>query len=82
MYEIIAEQINNNKKTLIFYNRRGSASAWICQDCGFFEKCPNCDIAFSYHIFPRKRLVCHHCNMIDEINNSCPNCHGNRFSTV
>lgn len=82
MLEIIENTKKNQQKTLIFYNRRGSASAWICRDCGFFEKCPNCDIAFSYHTFPRKRLICHQCNMIFEANFSCKNCHGNNFSPV
>ena len=82
MCEIIENNHKNSKKTPIFYNRRGSASAWICQDCGFFEKCPNCDIAFSYHTFPRKRLICHQCNMVEEISLECPNCHGAHFSTV
>lgn len=82
MLEIIENNHQNNKKTLIFYNRRGSASAWICRDCGFFEKCPNCDIAFSYHTFPRKRLICHQCNMIHEATFSCSNCSGNNFSPV
>ncbi len=82
MLEIIENNHQNNKKTLIFYNRRGSASAWICRDCGFFEKCPNCDIAFSYHTFPRKCLICHQCNMIHEATFSCSNCSGNNFSPV
>lgn len=82
MLEIIENNSQNRKKTLIFYNRRGSASAWICRDCGFFERCENCDIALSYHTFPRKRLVCHQCNMIHEVMIFCPKCHGNHFATV
>ena len=82
MLDIIAEQNKNNKKTLIFYNRRGTASAWICQDCGFFEKCQNCDIAFSYHNFPKKHLLCHQCNYSQEVTFTCPQCSSYRFSTV
>lgn len=82
MLEIIENNHKNQKKTLIFYNRRGSASAWICRDCGFFDRCDNCDIALSYHTFPRKRLVCHQCNIIHEVTFSCPKCHGQNFSTV
>lgn len=33
MIDIITEQISEQKKVLIFYNRRGSASAWVCRDC-------------------------------------------------
>lgn len=82
MLEIISQNIISKQKTLIFYNRRGSASAWICQDCGFFEKCPNCDIAFSYHTFPSRRLLCHQCNFSEKISFECPVCQGHRFVTA
>lgn len=82
MLEIIEDIYRKNLKTLIFYNRRGSASAWICRDCGFFEKCPQCDIAFSFHNFPKKKLLCHQCGTAAEVIHTCPNCHGNNFTTV
>lgn len=80
--EIISENLKSSKKTLLFYNRRGSASAWICQDCGFFEKCPNCDIAFSYHNYPSAHLLCHQCNNRKDVTFECPNCHNHHFVTV
>lgn len=80
--EVIAENVNRGQKTLIFYNRRGAASAWICRDCGFFEKCPNCDIAFSYHNFPHKHLLCHQCSEKKKPNFECPHCHNHNFVTV
>lgn len=80
--EIITEQLQNHKKTLIFYNRRGMASAWICQDCGFFDKCENCDIAFSYHAHPKKSLLCHQCNHRKNITLYCPKCGSHHMSTV
>lgn len=82
MIEIISENVAKWQKTLVFYNRRGSASAWICRDCGFFEKCENCDIALSYHTFPRKHLLCHQCNAKKNPTFECPRCHNYNFVTL
>lgn len=79
---VIRENKKNNKKTLIFYNRRGTARAWMCEDCGYFEKCPHCDIAFAYHARPTKRLVCHQCNTIAPFPIECPHCLGAKIVWV
>lgn len=71
-----------NKKTLLFYNRRGTARAWLCEDCWYFEKCPHCDIAFAYHTYPTKRLVCHQCNTNAPFPIVCPHCHGHNIVWV
>ncbi len=70
------------KKTLLFYNKRGTANAWICQDCGYFEKCPHCDIALSYHAHPSQFLLCHQCNTKMPYHVECPHCHGHQFVSV
>lgn len=82
LLRIIRNNKVHNKKTLIFYNRRGTARAWVCQDCGYFEKCPHCDIAFAYHMSPIKRLVCHQCNNVAPFPIVCPNCHGHKIIGV
>ncbi len=71
-----------NKKSLLLYNRRGSGRAWICQDCGYFPRCPHCDIALAYHTSPTRRLICHQCGYIDHISIVCPWCAGSRFQMV
>ncbi len=75
LIRIIHENKQDDKKTLLFYNRRGTARAWMCEDCGHFEKCPHCDIAFAYHRSPIKRLVCHQCNAVAPFPIECPKCH-------
>jgi len=82
LLHVIRENKENNKKTLIFYNRRGTARAWMCEDCGHFEKCPHCDIAFAYHTSPIKRLVCHQCNTVAPFPLECPHCHGHKIIWV
>lgn len=79
LLRVIRDNKEKNKKTLIFYNRRGTARAWMCEDCGYFEKCPHCDIAFAYHASPIKRLVCHQCNTIAPFPIECPHCHGHKI---
>lgn len=72
----------SGKKSLIFYSRRGNARAWICADCGHYEKCPHCDIAFAYHTTPHKCLICHHCSQIAPFPIVCPECQGSRINPV
>lgn len=84
--EILISRIRMNlesqKKTLIFYNRRGSGRAFICQDCGYFPVCPHCDIALAYHTTPKDILICHHCNYIQNRSLVCLHCQGSRFQSV
>lgn len=80
--DIIRENKKNNKKTLLFYNRRWTARAWMCEDCGFFEKCPHCDIAFAYHTSPIRRLVCHQCNTVAPFPVVCPHCQWSKIIGV
>ncbi|MBC7498591.1 hypothetical protein H7170_03005 [Candidatus Gracilibacteria bacterium] len=79
---VIEEVKSEGKKSLIFYSRRGNARAWICADCGHYEKCPHCDIAFAYHTTPEKCLICHHCSQIAPFPIICPHCHGNKVNPV
>ncbi|MBS9784377.1 hypothetical protein KGV55_03430 [Candidatus Gracilibacteria bacterium] len=72
--KLIESQIQSGKKTLLFYNRRAHSHAWICQDCGYFESCPDCDIALAYHSQPRPTLRCHQCSHVALIPESCPQC--------
>ncbi len=71
---VIESTRKSGKKSLIFYSRRGNARAWICADCGYFEKCPHCDIALAYHTIPDKHLICHQCNAKSPFPIACPQC--------
>ncbi len=73
------ESINNNLKaklqTLLFLNRRGSAQALICNNCGKTSKCPNCNISLSFHADIGK-LKCHYCNFQTNPLAQCQYCKG------
>ena len=78
-------EINNNIKkgeqTLLFINRRGYDSIYICKDCGYTIKCDSCDISMTYHK-KRNILVCHKCGKIKQLNNICPNCKSENVSSL
>lgn len=80
--ELITWAYRAHEKVLILYNRRGSGRAWICQDCGYFPKCPHCDIALAYHTTPKTQLICHQCNFTMHTIWECPSCHGFRFQSI
>lgn len=74
--------LDKKEQAILFLNRRGSASAVICRVCGYIAKCPDCDIALTYHkkfstegtIFNTERLICHHCGKIFQVPKICPTC--------
>ena len=69
----IQNALNNNKKTILYINKRGLYDLFICSDCDNLKKCPRCDIALSIHKNPFK-LMCHHCSYSEEISLNCEKC--------
>ena len=63
----------SGKQTLLFHNRRGSASSTLCQNCGWQAGCPRCFIPLSLH-GDAHELRCHICGFKDRVPTSCPVC--------
>jgi primosomal protein N' (replication factor Y) len=76
----IQNALKENKKIVIFINRKGLATSVICQECGFVFKCPNCDIPLGFH--NKSKLVCHHCNYSAFIPLVCPKCGGYKLKPL
>jgi primosomal protein N' (replication factor Y) len=70
--------LGRGKKVLLFLNRRGFYTWVQCQECGFLEVCPRCELPLIYHS-ESKSLVCHHCTHKIEAPSSCRKCGGSRF---
>jgi primosomal protein N' (replication factor Y) len=76
------DKFTQKEQSILFLNRRGSASAVLCRECGHIERCEHCDVAFTYHKqlsieelnLPAERLICHHCGIIKKVPVTCPNC--------
>jgi len=69
----IKETLNNNKKVIVYLNRRWEYSLFTCIDCWHIYKCKNCDITMSVHKNP-EILVCHMCWYKKELWLNCENC--------
>ncbi|MGL5253730.1 MAG: replication restart helicase PriA [Brevinema sp.] len=62
-----------HSQSLIFLNRRGYAPSLLCQDCGYFFKCPHCDVGMTYHK-SQASVRCRYCGFEDRAPSTCPEC--------
>lgn len=74
LLEQIEHNIASGKQTLIFHNRRGSASTTLCENCGWTAECPRCFIPLVLHA-DTFSLSCHICNYTAKVPTNCPVCH-------
>ena len=71
--KLLAENLKNNRQSLLFLNRRGYAPLTLCNKCGKKVSCKNCSSYLTFHQ-KTNRLVCHHCGTSNRMNNICNNC--------
>ncbi|MEY4744446.1 MAG: hypothetical protein RL272_391, partial [Candidatus Parcubacteria bacterium] len=76
--EAAEKALHSGKKVLLFHNRRGTATAMICRDCGRIERCATCAIPLRVHA---DKLHCHRCNRIGAAPLTCKGCGGPSFRT-
>jgi primosomal protein N' (replication factor Y) len=69
----MTEALARNEQTILFLNRRGTATFVQCRDCGFVFRCSHCAASLTYHSATRK-LVCHHCRYAVALPVECPQC--------
>lgn len=76
------ETLAKQEQAILFLNRRGSANAIVCRDCGHALRCPRCNNPYTLHQFgaeTARELVCHHCGKRGAIPRKCPNCGSTRI---
>jgi primosomal protein N' (replication factor Y) len=61
-------------QSILFLNRRGSATVVVCRQCGAVLTCPNCSVSMVYHQ-GRARCDCHYCGSVAAVPMTCPECH-------
>lgn len=74
LVEEIAQRVRRGEQSLVLLNRRGFATALLCNDCGWKSECPNCS---AYQVLHKGegRLRCHHCGASASVPRRCPSCH-------
>ena len=71
--EAIEENLRQKKQTILFLNRRGFSSLYLCRFCGETIRCPNCEVSLTYHKYGGN-LLCHYCGFSIKPPNRCPAC--------
>ncbi len=71
----IEKRLNKKEGVILLQNRRGFAHVVECFDCGYVERCDNCDVSLTYHLM-KKDLRCHYCGFVKKAPSFCPNCKG------
>lgn len=69
----LKETLGQGRQSLLFINRRGSASSQICNHCGTVTLCPRCELPLTFHADELK-LICHVCNYRSAPAAICPIC--------
>ena len=69
----IEDTLKDNKQVILFRNRRGYASIWMCNTCGHNIVCDNCDVALTYHNVSNN-LKCHYCGFASKVPKICSSC--------
>lgn len=70
---VIQQNLSEHRQTLLFHNRRGSASVTLCENCGWQAGCARCFVPLTLHT-DTNQLICHICGSHSRIPTSCPEC--------
>lgn len=66
------------EQAMLLMNRRGYHSFVSCRSCGYVVKCPNCDVAMTYHVTDsgsdHSQMHCHYCGYAAAPPQTCPQC--------
>ncbi|WP_066194034.1 MULTISPECIES: primosomal protein N' [Gracilibacillus] len=73
LLEAIQTRLDRQEQVVLFLNRRGYSTFVMCRECGEVMKCPNCDIALTYHKNTHQ-LKCHYCDYQIPMVKECPAC--------
>lgn len=73
LMEKIKDRLDKKEQVILLLNRRGYSTITTCNDCGYVDKCPNCDIPLTYHKVSNTSR-CHYCGYGSRKLISCPDC--------
>jgi primosomal protein N' (replication factor Y) (superfamily II helicase) len=73
LVQALDDRLQRGEKSVLFVNRRGSASSLLCRACGRVPECPRCSVALSVHRSERL-LRCHYCDFQMPLPKTCPSC--------
>lgn len=69
----LRETLAEGHAAVILVRRKGFSPYVICFVCNHLLKCPNCDVALSFHK-SQNIFKCHQCGHTEDARSVCPNC--------
>ncbi len=69
----ISNRLEKKEGIILLQNRRGFSHVMECFDCGYVEKCDNCEVSLTFHT-TKKHLRCHYCGFVKKPPTVCPKC--------
>jgi len=72
------DSLPEGERAILVINRRGTASVVVCRDCGYVQRCPECERSLVYHQ-AGVTLRCHHCGTASPLASRCPVCRSPRI---
>jgi len=73
LLKAIEENLEQNKQTILFMNRRGFSTFVSCRKCGHVMACTDCNVNYTYHKY-NNLLMCHYCGKTEDNPTDCPIC--------
>ena len=74
----LRETLLRGEQVIVMHNRRGYAPIVYCENCAEPAKCPDCQVALTYHK-AREKVVCHYCGYSKSFPMICDQCKGSQF---
>ena len=81
LVELLKENHQKSRQSLIFLNRRGFSNFLQCGLCGYVLRCSYCSVTLTLHL-KHKSVCCHHCNFRRPVTDICPGCGNSSLSGV
>jgi primosomal protein N' (replication factor Y) len=75
LVDALGTRLERGEKSVLFVNRRGSASFMLCRACGAVPECARCSVSLTVHR-TEALLRCHLCDAQRPIPSACPACGG------
>ncbi|MFW5960420.1 MAG: replication restart helicase PriA [Chitinivibrionales bacterium] len=78
LHRKIQDVLNERKKVILLFNRRGYSASLICEKCGKVYECPNCSLPLKYHA-EVSSVKCHVCGYEEFAPERCISCGGEQI---
>ena len=80
LLEKIEDRLAKKEQVILLQNRRGYSPVLVCNNCADILKCPNCNVAISFHL-KNNTYLCHLCGFNDSGKiKICLNCNSSDFA--